>query len=268
VSPDKSDHLAELRRFLARLTFKVLEDSFCCNLDDLIKLGRHANPKIQDRAAALEYGSRQFKVSFDQLKEVYRASAWAQANILIAVAGNLTDGTSGVRDGADTILREEVEKFAHVIFASGPKQRDFWLGQGVLSPDEIRHRYGSLKPCLHGSDAHNHESVGVPQQDRYSWIKGSLEFDALRQACIEPAGRAYVGEAPPMGATPSQVIHCVDILDAPWVTTPALQLNPGLVAIIGGRGSGKTALADIIAAGCDALSGQVNRQSFLYRARD
>jgi ABC-type phosphate/phosphonate transport system ATPase subunit len=36
--------------------------------------------------------------------------------------------------------------------------------------------------------------------------------------------------------------------------TPIIPLNPGLVAIIGARGSGKAALADMIAAGCDSIS--------------
>ncbi len=231
------------------------------------KLGRLADTTIQSETAALEHGSKQFKVSFDDLRNCYRNSAWAKANILIAVAGNKHDGTSGVRDAADTTVREEVEKFAHVIFASSSRQRDFWLGRGILGPDEVRGRFGELKPCLHGSDAHDHKTVGVPNDERYSWVKGALAFDSLRQACIEPE-RAYVGETPPIGASPSQVIRHVEISKASWAKTPNLELNPGLVAIIGPRGSGKTALADIIAAGCDALSNQVNAQSFLSRARD
>lgn len=177
------------------------------------------------------------------------------------------DGSSGVRDAADAILREEIDKFAHVIFASSPKQRDYWLGEGALSPEEIRQRYDSLKPCLHGSDAHGHASVGAPDQNRYCWVKGEPVFDALRQTCIDPAGRAYVGEEPPTGAMPSQVIDEVRILNASWATTTTLRLNPGMVAIIGPRGSGKTALADIIAAGCDAWE-RLNKQSFLVRAQE
>src|SRR3546814_14441831 len=98
------------------------------------------------------------------------------------------------------------------------------------------------------------QSVGQPVDNRFSWIKGALEFDALRQACIDPEGRAYVGEQPPRSAMPSQVISHVKIDDAEWATTPDIPLNPGLVAIIGARGSGKTALADVIAAGCEATS--------------
>ena len=96
--------------------------------------------------------------------------------------------------------------------------------------------------------------MGQPVDQRYSWIKGALTFDALRQACIDPAGRAFVGVKPPTQAFPSQVISQVDIAFAPWATTPKIPLNSGLVAIIGARGSGKTALADIVAAGCDAIT--------------
>jgi hypothetical protein len=57
-------------------------------------------------------------------------------------------------------------------------------------------------------------------------------------------------------------------MGAPWAKTPTLALNPGLVAIIGARGSGKTALADMIALGCDATSERLSPVSFLTRARE
>jgi hypothetical protein len=86
-------------------------------------------------------------------------------------------------------------------------------------------------------------------------------------------GRAYVGEQPPQSAMPSKVISHVRIDDADWAATNDIALNPGLVAIIGARGSGKTALADVIAAGCDAIAPAAWRAdenvspSFLARAR-
>lgn len=268
VCPDASNHLAELKRFLARLSFGAHDDSYACTKDDLIRLGLRSNPKLIEPSSALEHGSEQFKVSFDQLKKAYVESAWAQENILIAVAGSETDGTSGVREAADATLRQEVEKFAHVVFASSAAQRDFWLGRKALNEEQIRERYGALKPCMHGSDAHEHRTVGVPDGDRYSWIKGAIAFDTLRQASIDPAGRAFVGDRPPAAATPSQVIKAVHIHDAAWAQTPVVELNPGLVAIIGARGSGKTALADIIARGCDATSERLSPASFLTRAKD
>ncbi|OAN71706.1 phosphotransferase [Rhodobacteraceae bacterium EhC02] len=273
VSPEDPNHVVELRRLLSRLQFNVMQDRFDCTKEDLIRLGKKADPKITDEGAALSYGANQFKVNFQKLREVFSESGWAKKNILIAVAGGATDGTSGVREAADQTLRREIEGFAHIIFASSVAQREFWLGQRDLGPAQIRATYGGLKPCLHGSDAHKIEDVATPFGDRFSWIKGGLEFDALRQACIDPGGRCHVGAEPPASATPSQVIASVEILNAPWMVTPVIPLNPGLVAIIGARGSGKTALADMIAAACDSISDdswnadEWANPSFLVRAR-
>ena len=113
----------------------------------------------------------------------------------------------------------------------------------------------------------------MPFGDRFSWIKGELEFDSLRQACIDPRGRSYVGAEPPSLATPSQVISEIEVIDSPWMQTPVIPLNAGLVAIIGARGSGKTALADVIAAGGDSISEEAwagveaANPSFLVRAQ-
>ena len=213
-----------------------------------------------------KHGINQFKVSLDNLLDTYRSIDWAQENIIIAVAGN-ADGTSGVRDAADTTLREEIEKAAHAIFASSLKQRDFWLGNGATSVAELRERYRGPKPCLWGSDAHGLERVGKPAEDRFCWIKGRASFDTLRHACRVPE-RAYVGSAPPSWTAGSQIIDEVRVVDASWVMTPVVELNAGLTAVIGGRGSGKTALVDMIAAGCSSYVESEENPSFLARARE
>lgn len=273
VSPEEPDHLEQLHRILGRLQFSAFGDRFDCKKNDLIRLGRLSEPTIQDDVAALKQGATQFKVNFAQLREVVQESDWAKHNILIAVAGASGDGTSGVRQAADATVRQEIEKFAHIIFASSSAQREFWLGQKSVTADELRDRYHGCKPCLHGSDSHDLESVGKPQNNRYSWIKGGLDFDSLRQACIDPENRAFVGSEPPKSAMPSQVVSNLSINNATWATTPNIPLNPGLIAIVGPRGSGKTALADMIAAGCDAISDQAwnaneyTSPSFLARAK-
>ena len=263
VSPEDPEHLSETKRILKRLQFYAFGDRFDCTREELIKLGKRSDTTIIDDGAALRQGATQFKVNFDQLRKVIAESEWAKKNILIAVAGGSSDGTSGVRQAADSTVRQEIEKFAHIIFSS----------QRNVSVEELRSRYEGCKPCLHGSDSHDQKSVGKPVDNRFSWIKGALTFDALRQACIDPEGRAYVGEKPPSSAMPSQVISHVHFEDADWAVTPDIPLNPGLVAIIGARGSGKTALADVIAAGCDAITpagweaDENVSPSFLTRAR-
>lgn len=273
VSPEDPDHLSELKRILKRLQFGAYNDCFDCSREELIRLGKRSDLTIVDDGAALRHGATQFKVNFGQLRKVIHDSEWAKKNILIAVAGAAGDGTSGLRQAADATIRQEIEKFAHIIFSSSPAQREFWLGQRGVTIEELRSRYDGCKPCLHGSDSHDQKSVGQPVDNRFSWIKGALEFDALRQACIDPEGRAYVGEQPPRSAMPSQVISHIKIDNADWASTPDIPLNPGLVAIIGARGSGKTALADVIASGCDAIApsgwdaDENISPSFLARAR-
>lgn len=273
VSPEDPDHLHQLHRILARLQFHAHGDRFDCTKNDLIALGKRAAPHITDDRAALEHGATQFKVNFSLLRQVIHESDWAKQNILVAVAGAEGDGTSGLRQASDTTMRQEIEKFAHIIFASSAAQREFWLGQRTVGIETLRQRYGGCKPCLHGSDAHDQGTVGQPVADRFSWIKGELEFDALRQACIDPEGRAFVGSAPPSSAMPSQVISHVSVANASWAQTSEIPINPGLVAIIGARGSGKTALADMIATGCDAITSMAwsasenSSPSFLVRAR-
>jgi len=273
VSPEDPNHLDELQRILSRLHFQAHSDQYDCTRNDLIRLGKRANPNITDDRAALQHGATQFKVNFSKLREIFHQSEWAKKNILIAVAGAKGDGTSGLRQAADATIRQEIEKFAHIIFASSPAQREFWLGQGALNIESLIENYDGCKPCLHGSDSHNIKSIGQPDGNRFSWIKGELEFDALRQACIDPESRAFVGSNPPLSAMPSQVISQISIEKASWAQTPEVPLNAGLVAIIGARGSGKTALADMIAAGCDSISpsawnvNENNSPSFLVRAR-
>ncbi|MDB5853781.1 MAG: hypothetical protein JWR22_1822 [Herminiimonas sp.] len=269
VSPDDPDHVDRTRRFLRALTFSAHGESYRCDHADLVRLGRAHDRTLTDEQAAFAAGANQFKVNPEELRAEWKRSNWVQNNVLIAVAAGSNDGTSGLQgDPSLSTLRKEIERSAHIIFSSQPKQREFWLGQGVVSIEKLISGWNGTKPCLHGSDAHGLNSVGVVDQDRYCWIKGDLTFDTLRQICLEPQARVFIGLVPPRGALPSQVITSVEVSSAPWILTPRISLNRGLVAIIGARGSGKTALADIIAAGGCSLSPHLSERSFIRRAKD
>ena len=114
---------------LGLLRFNAKGDSYTCSRDDLIRLGRQHDPQVTDDLAAHKSGSLQFKVSLHDLKGIFNQSDWAKSNIPIGLSGSETDGSSGVRDAADQALREEIERFADVIFASSDQQREFWSGQ-------------------------------------------------------------------------------------------------------------------------------------------
>lgn len=268
VNPADPNHVAEITRALRSITFEAYQDTFHCDRDDLIRLGKAHDKSIQDERVALAAGTNQFKVDPSQLKKLWQGSAWVRENVLIAVSASSNDGTAGIQDSSFAAMRKDIERQAHVIFSGNPRDREFWLGRGRLPVEAIVADYGSCKPCLHGSDAHTAERVGAPSADRFCWLKGDLNFETLIQASIDPANRASIGETAPVSASPSQSISLFYVENAPWLTTPAFDLNAGLIAIIGARGSGKTALADLIAAGADALPAEENPQSFMARAAE
>ncbi|HXN97652.1 MAG TPA: AAA family ATPase [Candidatus Acidoferrales bacterium] len=267
-SPDDPNHEDEIERILGQLRFEYSDRSYPCTLPELKALGQKFLGHQVDEPVALRSGANQFKVTLPDLRELFRTEKWLRQNCLVAVAGSSNDGTAGLQeDDSYVATRREIERFAHIIFASTPSQTEFWLGRTANhGRDFIEQTYGALKPCLHGSDAHRQASVGSPALDRFCWLKGDLIFETLRQAVIEPGDRVWIGPSPPYQAISSVAVSEVLTIGAPWLENAQLELNPGLVAIIGARGSGKTALAEIIATGAHAAGAGQGSSSFLARA--
>lgn len=91
----------------------------------------------------------------------------------------------------------------------------------------------------------------------FTWIKADRTFDGLRQALNEPDDRIFVGDEPwqlqRVRENRTKYISSISITKAPgsklseeWFDF-SLPLNHGLVAIIGNRGMGKSALTDTLA---------------------
>lgn len=268
VSPDDDDHVDQIKRFLQKLTFKGPDDEYRCDHEDIIRLGRtHTENENLDSRSAFAEGANQFKINPDQFLKEWSDSPWVRKNVLIALAVNYQAGTSGLQgDASLASLRRKIESNTHIIFSPNPKDRDFWLGKGATSKEKLSKNYRGCKPCLHGSDAHSIDRVGSPALDRYTWIKGDASFESLRQVCMEPELRVHIGSLPPSGAPTSQTIESVAVANTDWFTNQAVFLNPGLIGVIGGRGSGKTAFVDMIAAGAYAFKPLTNDASFIQRA--
>ena len=244
--PDDEDHAEQIERVLGSLTFEYKARKYRCTFSDLEVLGHAHNPAIADDDAARSEGANQFKVTIDQLRELFRGDGWVRRNCLVAIAASNTDGTAGLqKDGSFTALRQEIERFAHVIFSATPSTRDFWLGKKEnCDARKLDTEYGGKKPCLHGCDAHSVTSCCMPDDARYCWVKGDPTFETLRQALLEPEERVWIGPIAPDRHDASQCIAKITTRETDWLKNDAIPLNSGLVAIIGARGSGKTALAE------------------------
>lgn len=128
---------------------------------------------------------------------------------------------------------------------------------------------GKHKPAICGSDAHRFDKYGIFHSGKICWIKADLTFAGLRQCMIDPIGRVYIGDEPrKLRHTRENKTKYIDsiaiyknfdsTLNEHWFNS-TLQLNPGLCTIFGNKGSGKSALADII-----ALAGNSHCPSFEF----
>ena len=266
ISPDDPQHEAEISHALARLHWEYNNRLYSCTRQQLIDLGRAFDRTQTDDRGALSVGTLQFKVDFTQFRDWYNKEAWLRRNSLIAVSAG-DDGLAGFRrDGAWAAHRDEITRFSQVIFSGRPGERDFWLGQGSDLDRQTMSSLGGPKPCVHGSDAHEIDELFKPDGNRFCWIKADLTFEGLRQLLYEPGHRVYIGPSAPLYHDQSRTIKTIQISNANgWFDDVTLPLNPGLVSIVGQKGSGKSALAELIAytAGSWQTDGS---QSFLTRA--
>lgn len=138
--------------------------------------------------------------------------------------------------------------------------------------------------AVSGSDAHCF--VGTPGSNdkrgygdfpsgKKTWIKADPTFRGLKQAILEPAKRSYIGDKPPkvqeVESNKTYYIESIEVAKTgdkvgvgQWLHGCDIPLNPDLVAIIGNKGSGKSALADVIA----TLGNSKQSKHFSFLRRD
>jgi ABC-type lipoprotein export system ATPase subunit len=114
-------------------------------------------------------------------------------------------------------------------------------------------RIGFPLPVVVGSDNHNINSYDFPTP---CWIKADCTFAGLTHVLHEPKDRVFVGDTPPamhrVNSNKTKYLRTISVrkcntseFGETWFDC-AIPLNNGLIAVVGNKGSGKSALADII----------------------
>lgn len=257
LNVSEGNHIEKIRNSLRNLRVTYKGQTYGCIREDLIRFAKAQSPGIDDDAA-YRFGIQQFKPSYSEIFAWLDADGWLKANSVVGIA-NGKDGISGLPLDSFAATRDELLSRSHFVFSGNPADRLHYLGLKDGCPaDEIIHQYNSLKPCFHGSDAHSLEKIFEPDQKRYCWIKADPTFSGLLQCIREPAKRSFIGERPQklseVTENKTYFIDAVAVQKNPggstvgaWLDGCKLPLNPDLVAIIGNKGSGKSALADVIA---------------------
>jgi len=154
------------------------------------------------------------------------------------------------------IISDKIDKLGDLFFGNSGNKEYF------LQDDRYESEKSEPKPVVTGSDAHSFDDLerleGNVTGFEPTWIKSDLTFRGLKQICFEPDARIHIGFEPPVElrkahqATKFLTKICVnqiagyDESNGKWFKNVEIPLNPELTVIIGNKGSGKSALVDII----------------------
>lgn len=151
----------------------------------------------------------------------------------------------------------------------------FEIGQESDITTYRQHVFPSIgeRPLIICSDNHNPMAY---TRNADLWIKAQCTFEGLKQCLYQPAERIHIGSVPPVldrvNKNAKSVIKSISVSPSPdakhasekWFDF-SLPLNSGLVAVIGNKGSGKSALSDIIGLLCKCKT--MGNASFLNDTR-
>lgn len=178
-------------------------------------------------------------VNFDSLIQHLNRNLKFGVDFLIAACPNGYGGfRPDVTEGRSLAAALEIEKRCQIILGR-PQDRSFFL-------DQNRYQSAIQKPVFFASDSHKLEEIGT----KYSWVKAKPTFEGLRQAIIEPDLRVQQTDDFVEKTYSKPWFKSVElsgkVFEGEEITffSQKIPLNPNLITIIGGRGTGKSLFLD------------------------
>ena len=151
--------------------------------------------------------------------------------------------------GREGQVRKRIYKMCDCYLSSSKNTRTFALAVGQ-EKQQIE-EFGSIKPCIWGSDAHDYERLFEPVDKMYCWIKADLSPEGMRQILCEPADRVIIQPENPSNKDSHHIIHSVLFSDQNF-QKEEIVFNDNLTAIIGGKSTGKSILLRQLAYSIDS----------------
>jgi ABC-type lipoprotein export system ATPase subunit len=274
--PDINDFLGRVKLTLSDPCVQILQ-GVSCTRNGLMQVGRaYQNDQRLDDAEAYRIGCMQAVIELSDLLKVLAETPNFRDNYLVVGVEDSSGGLSELPYAQLGHLRTEIYRKCDIIESSNEQTRKFWLGKsGKISEGELTQRFGYPKPCIRGSDAHCFEGLCKPAEDRFCWIKAAPSFEGLKQILYEPEERVRIQSENPERWKDIHSLNFVKIENS-WINEDLaidemkIPLNRNLVAVTGGKGSGKTALLDLIANCFEdrCKRAKVSGNSFIGRIED
>ena len=225
--------------FLHQLTFNYDSgNTRSLTLSNIKELGSQIKNNNNDSGSDLLVGLNHVTVNYADIQKVLENNPTFRNKYLITVP--VDEDLSQISwNGRDYSTRRNIYKQCHCLLTSNEKTIKWALASG--REDAQIKEFGSIKPCIWGSDAHEYQKMFKPAEDRHCWVKSELTFEGLLQVVYEPSERVCIQNEQPDIGDIHQIIDSVRFENEAFQEAP-IYFNSSLTCIIGGKSTGKSML--------------------------
>ena len=286
-----------LRDFLSKLTLELVDLPLSAN--GLVSYARHVTTDLlakhgfkkaeidSDNGKALEAGYQIAELKADSYKTAIKAVPKGLAIAFMPFTTN--DGLGDVDVMKHYAYAMSLFESSMIFEARDEPTWNAFVGRKTEGNSRFFEAFQEAlcsvpRLPVSGSDAHQFTGDGMSNDargygdfpsGRATWIKADPTWEGLCQAVREPEKRCHIGTLPPkLERVRDQKTFYIDrielekaagsTLSDKWFDGVGIDLNTDLVAIIGNKGSGKSALADVIA----VLGNSQEKAHFSFLKRD
>lgn len=222
------------------------------SLQDLGKKIKESVPENQQEnyGSDLEEGFNNLNLDEKQIIEKLEKSTYFTGKFLFAIGKTEWDSLPW-SDGS-IAEKKDVINHAHIVFTASESVELFYNAKNKLSEQKVNDLLLDCSDAHHNSNSVDKDRIG----NCFTWIKADRTFNGLRQI-VNESDRVFVGDIPNVISrvenNKTKYIKSLNInrisnynLGEKWFDNTTVEFNNELVAIIGNKGNGKSALADII----------------------
>ncbi|MDO8663775.1 MAG: hypothetical protein Q7K28_02990, partial [Candidatus Wildermuthbacteria bacterium] len=259
----------------------IFDDSIpVLKIETFIKSLSVDSSQIADKYDDSQFLKETAKVYFEEdVINALKSNPDFQDKFVVMLPYDEYGGVGDIDPNSDDWIKRGFIRKADILGSSNQNQIDFFLwkspldrkGKDKFTQEQFAEWFISKKPCIKGSDSHDHQyPIGKLRDaeskpiEKYCWIKAEKTFEGLKQIIFDPESRVYIGEKAPI--QPTNIINSItfDIPANAKITVKqkggvekkeefcfsgfkeTFFLSPFFNCFIGGRGSGKSTILNFL----------------------
>lgn len=232
------------------------------NVEETGKL--YAKSEIGNGTSDLERGANSIGIDSHEIYKLVHSEKFKDKAILVLPEEDQSKINWNSQAG---FLRKAYYKISDAIFTSNTKTIEWCLS------NECKKTIDKHLPYLWGSDAHEYSKMFQVENDKFCWINADVTFKGLLQALHRFQNRIFIGKIPKeVSDFKKRKYDTIKELHIKpnkekgkkWFDS-TIHFSPYMTTIIGNKGSGKSAIVDIL--GFLGNSHKMKYASFLNNAR-